>query len=300
MRMMEKIASIKRRLRWLDPFTYVDLFVIPRVRALSKPVQWGVFAASYVVLLALVSLVLGATLFFLLSLSLFYAYLFFFEGDEAIDWAVYLLSAFLFAWAIFALLGALLSTSSPMIIVVSGSMEPLYYRGDVIVLRGVPFEGLSAPEVHLEEPISGKPFSSFAKADYASTPNGIQIEALEFNNGERVGISRDGSVIVYFSRYLGEPIIHRVVSKIIASDGRYVLTKGDSVRNNTIDQDCGRVQYGVPEKQCISLYPVGEEEIEGSALFRVPLVGCVKLWLFDDLSSLLARGALPKAFRGIC
>ncbi len=298
--MREKIAAIKRKLRWIDPFTYVDLFIIPRVHALSKPLQWVVFVASYILLSILVSIVLGATPFFFLLLSLFYVYLFLFERKEAVDWGVYLLSAFVFAWAIYSIFGIALGTSSPLVIVVSGSMEPLYHRGDVIVLQGTPFEQLQGAEVKLQEQLAGKPFSSFATPHYASTPHGIQIDSIEFSNGETVKITKEGSIAVYFSQYLQQPIIHRIVAKISASDGHYVLTKGDSINNNTIDQDCGKVRYSIPEKHCITLYPVREEEIQGKSIFRIPAIGCVKLWLFDDLSSLLATGKLPADFRGIC
>jgi signal peptidase len=34
-------------------------------------------------------------------------------------------------------LGAALHTDSPLVIVVSGSMEPVFYRGDVVLLKGV-------------------------------------------------------------------------------------------------------------------------------------------------------------------
>ena len=298
--MMEKISNIKKRLSFLDPFTYVDRFVIPRVHELGGAGQWAVFVASYVILLILVSMVLGATPLFLLLLTMLYAYLYFFERKEAVDWGVYLLSAFVFAWAIYAFFGLMLGTQSPFVIVVSGSMEPLYHRGDVIVLQGQSFEQLQGKEVSLPESISGRALAVFAEPQYVPSQNGLQIESIKFNNGDEIEINKDGSIIVYFSELLQEPIIHRIVAKIGAADGKYVLTKGDSVNNSTVDQDCGKVVHGLPEKACIARYPVNEGEIQGAAVLQIPAIGCVKLWLFDDLSSLLLTGRLPSNFSGIC
>ena len=79
------LKEIREKLKWLDPFTYVDLYIMPRVNP---------------------------------------------KDSEAISWVVYLASAFLFAWLIYTGLGLAFGTQSPMMIVVSGSMEPLYNRGD--------------------------------------------------------------------------------------------------------------------------------------------------------------------------
>ena len=181
-------------------------------------------------------------------------------------------------------------------------MEPLYHRGDIIVLQGASFQQLAAPEVRLDEQLEGKAFAYFAVPKYAYSGGRLQIDSISFSNGQEIKISREGSIVVYFSQHRKEPIIHRVVAKLAAKDGSYVLTKGDSVLNSTIDQDCGRVVYGAPEagKECISLYPVKESEVMGKALLQIPLVGCAKLWLFDDLSSLITKGRLPADFRGIC
>jgi len=294
------LAGIRQKLKWVDPFTYVDIYVMPHVKALPGGRQWIVFVASFVLLALAVSLALGVTHFFIMLLLVFYAYLFIFERQEAVEWGINLLFAFIFAWAIYSFFGLALGTASPMVIVVSGSMEPLYHRGDVIVLNGTSFEQLQAPLVQFNGPIDGRELALLATPHYSSTQNGVQVSSLEFNTGQDVEITQEGSVVVYFSQRLQQPIIHRVVAKLSASDGSYVITKGDSANNNTVDQDCGSVRLGVPEKQCIQLFPVKEQDIEGRALLQVPLVGCVKLWLFDNLASLIATGAFPSDFRGVC
>lgn len=301
--MMEKIPAVRKKLKWLDPFTYIDRFLLPKVHALSKNLQYIVFVATYLLLILLVSAVLGVVPFFLALLTLFYAWLFFFEKSEAVDWGIYLLSAFVFAWAIYSAFGLALGTTSPFVIVMSGSMEPLYHRGDVIILQGTSFGSLNAPEVTLQQSLDQTPFDSFATPNYTQTPNGPLIESIEFNNGQTTQITQAGSIIVYNSPNIHNadgPIIHRLVSKISAQDGKFFLTKGDSVNNSTVDQDCGRVIYGSPEKDCIMLYPIKESEIDGKALFQIPVIGCVKLWLFDNLSSLIARGSLPQDFGWVC
>ncbi len=299
----EKISALRKKLKWADPFTYVDLLILPRLHKLSEQKQTAVFVASYLALAALVYIIIGVTGFFMVALTVFYAYLFLFERKEALDWGIYMLSAFLFAWFIYSSFGFLLGTSSPLVIVVSGSMEPVYHRGDVIILQAANFESTQGPEVQLNEPINGKPFAAFAKPVYGNGPNGKVIEKIEFNDGQTIPITTEGSIVVYSSQNLFNvqgPIIHRIAAKINAADGTYFLTKGDSVNNTTLDQDCGNVVYGRPEKPCIMRYPIKEEELQGKALFQIPAIGCVKLWLFDNFSSIASTGSLPKDFRTLC
>ncbi len=246
------LKKLRENMKWLDPFTYVDLYVMPTVNP---------------------------------------------KESEAISWIVYLLSAFVFAWLIYTGLGVLLGTESPMMIVVSSSMQPLYGRGDIILLQGAKAELLDGIEVEVQLPsLSETEFAAFAKPVYASNQSKT-IEAILFDSGQKIPITKQGSVVVYWSEHMSEPIVHRVVAKLKAADGWYILTKGDSLNNTTIDQDCGLIINGRPEKQCIEFYPVPLEKLQGKAFFHVPLLGCVKLWLLDDLGSLLATGKLPKEFQ---
>ncbi|MBU1120627.1 hypothetical protein KJ660_02000, partial [Candidatus Micrarchaeota archaeon] len=152
---------------------------------------------------------------------------------------------------------------------------------------------ISLPRDTLEETL----LIEFGKLQYT----GKRISSIEFENNETIEITTEGDVIVYHSKLKNEPVIHRAVAKLKVIDGTYFLTKGDSILNTTIDQDCGRIiPPGVPEKDCITLYPIPYEEIQGKSVLRIPLIGCVKLWLFDDLTSLVVNGRLPKDFRGIC
>ena len=243
------LKKIRSKLKWLDPFTYVDIYLMPKLNP---------------------------------------------NENEAISWIVYLACAFIFAWLIYTGLGLLLGTASPMMIVVSASMEPLYHRGDIIILHGAQANSLEGPIVESGLPsLREKELASFASLSYS----GGQLDSISFDSGQNLGITKDGSVVVYWSTHLRKPVVHRAVAKLHAGDGWYVLTKGDSKQNSTLDQDCGLILNGSPEKECIELYPVPLENLQGKAFFHVPIVGCVKLWLLDDLGSLLSTGRLPAEYR---
>ncbi|MBN1941593.1 MAG: hypothetical protein JW772_05420 [Candidatus Diapherotrites archaeon] len=249
------LKEIREKLKWLDPFTYVDKYLMPKINP---------------------------------------------SNNEYVSLVVYLVSAFVFAWLIYTGLGIAFGTPSPMVIVVSGSMEPVYYRGDVIILFGANTGNVNAREVELSVPtLKRVPFSEIAQPAYIQN-SVARINKIRFNNGEEIPIETTGNIVVYFSDITRQPIIHRAVAKIKADDGYYVLTKGDSVNNYTIDQDCGRILPTGPEKNCISLYPISIQDLQGVSAMQIPFVGCIKLWIFDDLFSLISTGRLPPDFRGVC
>jgi signal peptidase I len=236
--MLEKIKQKLQFLKYLDPFYYVDTYLVPKVN--PKNTEW-------------------------------------------VNWAIYFVSALFFAWLIYTLLGVVLATHSPMVIVVSGSMEPVLYRGDVVVMQGVSPENINAPLTTINLPtLRETGLGEIARVDAIPPKN------LLFANGEAIPITEKGDTVVYIStslRSLGEPVIHRVVAKVKAGDGYYLVTKGDN--NNVIDQDCGKVIAGTSQYPCITLYPIPATEISGRAVFKIPLIGYVKLLLFDDLPALI-------------
>ncbi|MFA4907079.1 MAG: hypothetical protein WC602_02295 [archaeon] len=248
--------SLKQKLsflKWLDPFNYVDL-LLARVWPVGEKKNWK---------------------------------------DELVYNLSYIGFAFLFAFIIYSLLGFGLGTHSPLVVVVGKSMEPAYYEGDVLVLRGVNESQVSAPEVKLEnESLYETPLVEFASPRYYyNSDSALDTNSIEFKNGQIVPISRSGSVVVYFSSYRFEPVIHRVVAKIKAKDGWYALTKGDNSQTNRfIDQDCGKVvpQLNYAERPCISLYAAKVSDLDGKAVFLIPRVGLIKLWLFDYLPKALS------------
>lgn len=207
--------------------------------------------------------------------------------DEAIDWVVYLFSALIFAYLIYAIFGLVLGTNSPMVIVVSGSMEPVYFRGDVVVLQGKTIEKIQGQVVELNENLSGKHFDEFASPIRGRVDDRLETVAVEFNNDKRIDLNEKGDIIVYFSNERSEPIIHRIVAKIQANDGVFFLTKGDSINNPFMDEEvCGVYSNGL-KSYCVTPYPIKAAEIQGTALFKIPWIGYVKLFFFDDLPRLL-------------
>jgi len=251
------LKELREKLKWLDPFTYVDEFLMPRINP---------------------------------------------SNNQAIAWVVYIFFAFVFAWLIYSALGFLLGTSVPIVVVVSPSMEPTYYRGDAIVITRALPENLVAEEVFLEkQSLKETPFSEIGRIVFGNNSSKrLEAESITFLNGETIPVSKQGSIVVYFSKLRNQPIIHRAIAKIRALDGVYVLTKGDSINNNTIDQDCGSIASGFPEKNCLSIFPVPISELDGKALFRIPMIGCVKLWALDNTISIIQTGRLPQHFNGVC
>lgn len=234
--------GIMDKLKWLDPFTYVDIL-------LEK------FNPNH---------------------------------NKVVDWSVYLASAFVFAWILYSLFGIAFGTSTPFVIVLSPSMEPVLHRGDIVVMAGATPETIKAQSTTVDFPLGEKAFWDFGKIAYGTDEKGKLFAKNLFLNEQQVfDILKDGDTIVYFSQYRQEPIIHRAVLKITAPDGTFIITKGDSIHNTTIDQDCGRVINGKPERDCITLYPITAKDIQGKMLFKIPLLGYVKLLIFDDLPQLL-------------
>jgi signal peptidase I len=298
--------QFREKLKWLDPFTYVDRFVVTRAEVLSP-------AKKTIVLLACLAFVAFAMLWLVppsigsvpLTIGIIAVLLFFYfqDRDEGLNWAIYLAFAMLFALAIFSALGFAFGTSSPMMIVVSASMEPLYHRGDIIFLQGATPGNIGGIAVETGLPsLSEKELASFAQPVYSASQNGQglsgqkEITSIKFDSGQEIPITKNGDIVVYWSEHQNEPVVHRVVAKLKAGDGWYFLTKGDSVYNPTVDQDCGLILNGRPQKECIELYPVPLAKLQGKAFLQIPLLGCGKLWLLDDLGSLITTGKMPKGF----
>ena len=247
-------ASIKKVLSRLDPFTYADMLL---ERAGLK-------------------------------------------GNEFASWPIYLLTALISAWLIYTTLGFILGTRSPAVIVLSGSMEPTFYRGDIMVLTGVTAKTLNAQEVTLPFSIGNKNLYSYARTycEVKGLSKLIECRALfpyierrqlpfsSFNTkricfpdvNKCIELNKKGDIVVYLSDTRHIPIIHRVVVKIRARDGTFVLTKGDSIYNSLVDQEAGLSSSAVPVKK-----------LEGKVLFMIPKLGYVKLIIMDDIPCIIAH-----------
>jgi len=122
-----------------------------------------------------------------------------------------IITAFLIITAIsssfitFFILQVALNTTHPVVVVISGSMEPNIYENDLLFVQG--------------------------------------IDAADIRNGTVE--DQDGHVIVFIARWLapeeqGTPVVHRVVNKTYDDeDGKWKFqTKGDNVLTNPV-KDAG-------------------------------------------------------------
>ena len=97
-------------------------------------------------------------------------------------------------------------------------------------------------------------------------------------------IKNNNSIIVYKSNTTPKDIIHRAIVYIKANDGEYIITKGDNSKTNRyIDQDCG-IDRNISSsteiyvsKGCLHLYPTPVESIIGKKIGKIPYIGYIKL-----------------------
>ncbi|MEM4244698.1 MAG: signal peptidase I [Candidatus Nanoarchaeia archaeon] len=175
---------------------------------------------------------------------------FLWEEDSALSWIVNIALAFLLVkFIIYPGLGFVLGTGYPVVAVVSGSMEH-----------------------------DGSFDSWWYNAGSWYEDNGIDLSTFNtfpFHNGFDqgdiillVGVKPEdievGDVVVYSST-APYPIIHRVVKKEKVNNELFFITKGDHNPG--------------PDHEAIS-----EDRILGRAVFRIPVLGWVKIWFTDVVS----------------
>lgn len=230
------LKKLKEKLKWLDPFTYVDVFILPKINP---------------------------------------------NNNKNIETIVYIIFAFIFAFILYNfILAFILGTDAPLVIVFSGSMEPVLFRGDVVVLTGV--GAVNVKTVDLDFPIKDKRLSEYAEIGSRSV-NGVFRHGSIKVNGTEYAFDPNGEIVVYNSPIRQQDIIHRAVLQLNALDGSYILTMGDN--NSRLDQDCKG-----SARNCIILSPIPIEDLRGKYLIHLPLIGYVKLILFDDLPNLIRQG----------
>jgi signal peptidase I len=192
----------------------------------------------------------------------------------------------------YIILPAILGATPPAVVVQSCSMKGVLNVGDIVVLRGATFDEINAPLVRLGVPIN-----------FSLEPNDArnQTKFLVFPDNQTLPVGTSGDTVVYVSKTSGEQIVHRVIAKVEASDGRYYLTKGDAnsvpdaskidcavwiggecmTYSPSITKMCTNADKGWPG--CIAT-PVKENEIAGRQIFVIPLLGHVKMLAFHVLT----------------
>jgi len=178
---------------------------------------------------------------------------FLWHSDSLASWIVSFILAFLIVkFIIYAGIGALLGTGYPIVAVVSGSMEH----------NGMDFDswweengGWYEDNGITEEEFNDFKFKNgFNKGDIMIL---VGAESKSINNGD----------ILVFEANSKHPVIHRVVDEWEDDGAFYFQTKGD----NNPDS---HVQLGETE--------IPENRLIGKAVFRVPLLGWVKI-VFAEL-----------------
>ncbi|MEM3455125.1 MAG: hypothetical protein QXF07_00385 [Candidatus Micrarchaeia archaeon] len=188
---------------------------------------------------------------------------------------------------IFAAISFLLGTSVPISGVVSCSLLPSYERGDFVIVQGIKAKDINAPTIEITEEELNDINNS--KVLCGSTKNesitykcqsmcprissstkkliGYSPECVRsiYIKGKEINENLTNDVIVYASHvngtYTNMDIVHRVFLKLKVGESYYLLTKGDN--NNYMD---------------VSYFDiVRESDLKGKVIFRIPILGYVKL-----------------------
>jgi len=179
---------------------------------------------------------------------------FIWEDNSIWSWIANVIIAFiLIKFIVYPGLGLLLTTSHPIVAVVSESME-----------HNMKFEEWweKNKDWYMENGINKEDFETFS---FKNGFNKGDIMVLIGKGAENIEI---GDVIVFRSNRK-DPIIHRVVKKF-DDNGIYFQTKGDnnedSIKNKALDET-----------------KIGKDIIIGGAVLRVPLLGYIKIWFVEIL-----------------
>jgi signal peptidase I len=179
---------------------------------------------------------------------------FIWEDNSIWSWIVNVILAFvLIKFIVYPGLGFLLTTSHPVVAVVSGSME-----------HDAGFDRWweNNKDWYIENDIDREEFETF------SLKNGFNKGDIIFLVGKSAEDIEVGDVIVFNSNK-NDPIIHRVVRKT-EDGGLHFQTKGDnnkkSIKNASLDET-----------------NIGEDIIIGKAALKVPLLGYIKIWFVEML-----------------
>ena len=175
---------------------------------------------------------------------------FLWEEDSILSWLANVILAFiLIKFIVYPGLGLILGTSFPVVAVVSPSMEHDWKFDDWWGYQGRWYE---------EQGITKATFSSFP---FKKGFNKGDIMVLYGTKPEKLEI---GEVIVFQTEFRTEPIIHRIVAK---TENAHFQTKGDkNPVTHSFEQD------------------ISPEQIYGKAVFRIPLLGYVKVGFMEVIN----------------
>jgi len=185
---------------------------------------------------------------------------FIWEDNSIWSWIVNIILAFiLIKFIVYPGLGFLLSTSHPVVAVVSESME---HNSNFNVWWE------KSGNWYVSNDIGKDEFSGFG------FKNGFNKGDIMVLKGKAPNDLEMGEVIVFWSARR-DPIIHRVVNKWQENEVYYFKTKGDnnpaSIKSPFLDET-----------------KISQEQVVGNAVFRIPMLGYIKIWFVDLIG--LIRG----------
>lgn len=283
-----------------------------------------------VLLVCIVLFALTQNAFFALAAIASLAYILYIEFRATQDWKE-VITSLAIALAAWIALSLLLNTTSPINIITSCSMLPGYERGDLILLQGAELDSRT-PNIqspHALQNVTYEPAQINTQGQtvariYQPTANGqplfqpvistcarkpldstrpaqeqVCLASATFAS-QTLPIQQSPDVVVFDSGTSAGLIIHRAFAVLNATDGQYLLTKGDN--NNFLDQQsgfalipyrtAGRVLLNLPLLGALTwrdgaLQWIGENQVpvKGKVLLRIPYVGYIKLLLFLQIQA---------------
>lgn len=185
------------------------------------------------------------------------AWRFLWHDDSLLSWLLNVLLAFLFIkFLLYPGLGLILGTKFPVVAVVSSSMEHEPSNFDAWWAENEDF--------YLRHNITRFEFLTYPFR------NGFNKGDIMILTGKGPDALERGEVIVYWSRK-PYPIIHRYIGTNPEGETVYLMSKGD----NNADM---AVSFDLDERR---IHP---ENLLGTAFFRIPYLGYVKIWAVDLLT----------------
>ena len=181
---------------------------------------------------------------------------FIWEDDSVWSWISNIILAFiLIKFIVYPSLGLLLQTTHPVVAVVSESME--HENG---------FDGwwVKSSDWYIANGIAKDDFGKF------TLKNGFNKGDIMVLKGKKPEDIKVGDIIVFWSAKK-DPIIHRVVKKWQDRGVYYFETKGDNYKTNPMPI----------QSAFLNETKTSEEQIVGNAVFRIPLLGYVKIWFVE-------------------
>ena len=192
---------------------------------------------------------------------------FIWEDNSIWSWIVNIALAFvLIKFIVYPGLGFLLSTTHPVVAVVSESMEHNSNFNDW-------WE--KSKDWYASNNIQKEKFMEFP------LKNGFNKGDIIVLNGKKPENIMVGGIIVFWSARK-DPIIHRVVKKWQENDIYYFQTKGDNYKTNPVSIN----------NMLLDETRISQGQIVGNAIFRIPFLGYIKIWFVDIISFL--RGIFQK------